>query len=152
MGWARANILYEKTSKLPEPGSPMEILFILVWKMRQSIEFQKSRALIQSLMAQKGAEEKAIQEVFTHLKQAYFPFDRSMKDVETQKWRERLMREIERGPLAVTALEDPMRKKNRSKLERGRRELAKRLSQEQSGELIQMDSIEKAKRRRRGAF
>ena len=49
---------------MPEPGSPMEIVFVLVWKMRQNIEFHKSRSLMQALLSQKGADDRTIMQAF----------------------------------------------------------------------------------------
>ena len=150
MGWARANIIFDKARKLPTPGSPMEIMFILVWKMKQAIDFQKSRAMIQGLLAQKGADDDIIKQVFDDLKEAFFPFDKNEKKADTQKMREYLMSEVSKGPLSVVPMEDPGRKRMMPKLERGRRELAKRLSLEKSGQLVEMDGIKKAMRRPRG--
>jgi hypothetical protein len=118
--------------------------------MRQKIEFQKSRALVQSLLAQKDAEEKVIKEVFDQLKEAYFPFDRNTKAEESSKWRNQLMKEINRGVLSVTPLEDMTRKSVKARLKQGQKEQAKRLSMTEEGKLTQLDPVEKARRRPRG--
>ncbi len=123
----------------------------MVWKMRQTIEFQKSRIQAQGLLAQKDADDDTIKKVFEELKEAFFPFDRNEKMQESKQAREQLMREISRGPLLLTPLGDPSYPKNRSSLERGRQELAKRLSMEASGQSKEMDVFQKAQRRPRGA-
>lgn len=127
-------------------------MFILVWKMRQSIEFQKSRSLVQALMSQQGAQDESIKKAFDDLKEAFFPFDKNQRSVELKKMNEALMKELKRGPLVIDVVEDPMAKRKMApKLARGQKDLANRLSMERSGQMTGIDAIQRAQRRPRGA-
>lgn len=144
-------MLFDRATKMPEPGSPMEIVHLLVWKGRQNIEFHKSRSLLQALLSQKDAEDKTILQAFEDLREAFFPFDKNQKKDEAKRVREQLTKEVVRGPLSVVALEDPNRKKMASRLVRGREELARKSEAQRSGKMIQMDPQNKARNRTRGA-
>lgn len=152
MGWARANILFDKTTRLPEPGSPMEILFLLVWRLRQNAEFQKSRSIVQALMSQKGAEGEHITKAFEQLTEAFFPYDKNQKADEIKKLKQGLKKVIQAGPLEITRMEDPRdQAKVAAKLARGQRALESRDTAVKSGQLRNLDPYDKARNRRRGA-
>ncbi len=152
MGWARANIMFEKAKRVPEPGSPMEIVFVLLWKMRQDIEFQKQRATLQALMSQQGVESKPVLEAFDALKESFFPFSKASKSTDFKDMREHLMREVRRGPISVTPLEDPNQRKISSRLARGTQDLAKKTAMHQSGKTVDIDAFDRVRHRRRRAF
>ena len=48
LGWARANIVYEKMIGPPKPGTLAEVLCIMIWKARQSMGIAQARALAQA--------------------------------------------------------------------------------------------------------
>jgi hypothetical protein len=127
----------------------MEIVFILLWKMRQDIEFQKQRALMQAQLAQKGAESKFILEAFEQLREAFFPFDKNQKKDENNRMREQLLKEIGRGPLAVTVLEDPNRRKVASRLVKGQADLAQKREMSEQGKTVNIDAFDRARKRPR---
>ena len=129
----------------------MEMVFLLVWKMRQNIEFQKSRSMVQALLAQTGAESKAILDAFENLKEAFFPFDQNEKEDEKKRMKEAMLKEISRGPISVTPLQDPNRKKVASRLGKGQAELARRQALTESGRATNIDAFNKARTRPRGA-
>ena len=104
----------------------MEIVFLLIWKMRQDIEFQKSRSTLQALLNQKGAESKHIEDAFNDLRSAFFPFEKNQKKQEIGDLRQAMMREIARGALQVTPTVDPDRKKMANRLARGQNRLTRR--------------------------
>lgn len=107
----------------------MEIVFLLIWKMRQNIEFQKSRATLQALLNQKGAETKHIEDAFEDLKNAFFPHDKNQKKQEIGNLRNVMMREIARGALAVIPTVDPDHRKVANRLARGQERLYSRQQQ-----------------------
>lgn len=145
-------MLYEKATKLPPFSTPTGIMFLLVFKMRQSIEFQKSRALIQALMSQQGANDEHIKKAFDDLKGAFFPFDSNQRTAELKKMRDAMTYWVNHGPVVVEAQSDGRQEKRMaSKLARGQRELESRKAQEKSGRIVGLDPFEKAKRRSRGA-
>ena len=152
MGWLQANMMYEKATKLPHFSTPTGVMFLLVWKMRQSIEFQKSRALIQALMAQQGAQDDHIKKVFDDLKEAFFPFDKNQREAELKKMRDVMNYWVNHGPVVVIPQDDgKQQRKMASKLARGAKDLADRLSMEKQGAMKEIDPFQKAKRRTRGA-
>lgn len=113
---------------MPEAGSPMELLFLLVWNMRQRIEFQKSRATLQALLSQQGAESKDIMASFEDLRESFFPFDKNEKEDEKRRLRDELMKEVTRGPVVVQPMVDLHHPKIASKLARGQDRLEQRVS------------------------
>ena len=152
MGWLKSNVVYELFEGVPDFDTPMGVLLMLVWRQRQQIEFQKQRSLIQALAAQKEADDKVIKDVFEELKEAFFPFDKNARTSELKKMEEVMKAWINRGPLAVTALEDPGRnRKMASKLSQGQRVLAARAAERETGRTTALDPFQKARRRRRGA-
>lgn len=145
-------MLYEKATKLPPFSSPTGMMFLLVWKMRQAIEFQKSRALVQAMMSQKGAQDENIKKVFDELKEAFFPFDKNQKEAELKKMRNAMDFWVKHGPVVVEAQDDGKNaRKMASRLQKGQQNLADRLSNEKQGKIVAMDPYTKAKRRTRGA-
>lgn len=122
-------MVYDKAAKVPAPGDPMEIFFLLIWKMRQDIEFQKSRSTLQALLNQKGAESKHIEEAFEDLKNSFFPHDKNQRKQEIGNLRQVMMREIARGALAVVPTVDPDQRKMANRLARGQERLMTRQQQ-----------------------
>lgn len=57
MGWARANIIYDKKQGLPGYGTLEEVMFMLVWQKRRVIQAMQTRAVAQSALGGKEAEE-----------------------------------------------------------------------------------------------
>ncbi len=141
-------MLYEKATKLPPFSTPTGIMFLLVFKMRQSIEFQKSRALVQALMSQQGANDEHIKKAFDDLKEAFFPFDKNQRSAELKKMRDAVNYWVNQGPVVIEAQMDPRQERRMaSKLARGSRELEMRKSQEKSGRFIDLDPFPNRKRR-----
>lgn len=143
-------MLYEKATKLPPFHTPTGIMFLLVYHMRQKIEFQKSRALIQGLMSQKDAQDESIRKVFDELKEAFFPFDKNQRVAEIKKMREAMDYWVKQGPVVVEAQDDGKQSRRMaSKLLRGKKDLEERKTQEKQGRMVDIDPFEKAKRRTR---
>src|SRR5258708_5648124 len=115
-------MLYEKATKLPPFSTPTGIMFLLVFKMRQSIEFQKSRTLVQALMSQQGANDEHIKKAFDDLKEAFFPFDKNQRQAELKKMRDAMNYWINQGPVVVELQSDPKQERRMaSKLARGQK-------------------------------
>ena len=57
VGWARANIIYDTYPKTPEYGTLLEVMFMLVWKKKQIIQAMQVRAMAQSALGGKEAEQ-----------------------------------------------------------------------------------------------
>ncbi len=141
MGWARANLAYDQWNRdnLPELGSPMEMIFLAIWKMRQSIEFQKTRVLVQAQLSQQGVEGKLIEKAFEDLRQAFFPFEKTQKEESIDLLRKALMKEVGRGGMKITPIADPIRAQMRHKLNQGSRVLDQRAELLRQGRLKPMD-------------
>ncbi len=122
-------MMFDKATRVPPPGDPMETIFLLVWKMRQNIEFLKSRATLQALLNQKGAEPKHIEEAFNELRHAFFPFEKNQRKQEIGDMRQVMMREIARGAVAVIPTVDPDHRKVANRLARGQERLIRRQQQ-----------------------
>lgn len=142
--------MYEKATKLPPFSTPMGMMFLLVFKMRQSADFQKSRVLVQALMSQQGAENENIKKAFDDLREAFFPFDKNQREAENKKMRQVLDYMIKQGPVEIAP--DPTyeqydrNRKMASKLAKGQKNLSERLTQRTRP---MDDPFEKARRRPR---
>lgn len=143
-------MLYEKATKLPPFSTPTGIMFLLVWKMRQSIEFQKSRALVQALMSQHGAQDETIKKAFDDLKEAFFPFDKNQREGELKKMRSAMEYWVKHGPVVVEVQDDGKQsRKMATKLMKGQKNLEERRVQEKQGTTVGLDPFERAKHRTR---
>jgi len=139
---------------LPEIGSPMEMIFLVVWKMRQNIEFQKTRVLVQAQMSQQGVEGKLIEKAYEDLRGAYFPFEKTQREESIEQLRKALHKEIARGGLAIKPQMDLTKSHMRQKLNRGAHILNQRADLLREGRLKSIDQgtpFTAAKRRPRTA-
>lgn len=139
---------------LPEIGSPMEMIFLVVWKMRQNIEFQKTRVIVQAQMSQQGVEGKLIEKAFEDLRGAFFPFEKTEREETIDQLRKALTKEISRGGLAIKPMMDLTRSQMRQKLNRGAHILNQRADLLREGRLKPIDQgtpFTNAKRRPRTA-
>lgn len=110
MGWARANIIYDKKQGVPEYGTLEEALFMLVWRKRQMIYAMQTRAMAQSALGGKEAEE-AYKDFINELTQ-------SAQEKKDNKMRDRLedMKAIQ--AIKVTPLEVAGKTRKLKKVER----------------------------------
>ena len=130
----------------------MGIMFILVWKMRQQIDFQKSRSLIQALLAQQGAQDESIKKVYEDLTEAFFPFDKNQKSADLKKMRDAMSHWIAQGPVIMEPMDDgSSKRKLASRLAQGQKNLADRLTLQKEGKIMEMDPFQRAKQRNRGS-
>lgn len=134
-----------------DPGSPMEFIFLMLWRMRQQIEFQKSRSIVQALMSQQGAEGEAIEKAFDDLRQSFFPFEQKQRSVEIAELKKAMDTELARGALKVTPMIDLTRVKMRQKLSQGQEVMTQRAELLRVGKLrtLDVDPLEVARRRQR---
>ena len=110
LGWARANIVYDMQHEPPPPGSPLESVIILVWQMRQDIEFYSTRALVQAALdiEDKG---KAVQEAWKAYSDAFYPHVKNKRDFGDKAALATLMREVKKGGLKVRPVMSLVRSK-----------------------------------------
>ncbi len=89
-GWALANIWYDQNRGIPQHGSPLESLFLLVLIQRQQAQLLSTRALVQTSMPdEKAAADPAI-EAYQKYHDAMFPFLDRIGDPDTEAQRKRL--------------------------------------------------------------
>jgi len=147
-------MLFDRLQELPDPGSPMEILMLVLWRMRQNIDFQKSRAVITALLNQQGAEAKHIERAYGDLREAYFPFEKTDREEEVHVLKKVMEKELSRGALVVKPMVDLSRDKMKRKLARGEQAIQERASQLRRGTLKTLDREDPfgaARQRRRTA-
>lgn len=131
----------------------MEILFLVLWRMRQQVEFHKSRVVVQALLAQQGVESKHIEAAYEDLKEAYFPFEKAKRDEEITDLKKIMHRELAKGPLAVRPMMDLTKDNMKQKLSQGQAALSERATLLRSGRLQSLDKgdpFQKARSRDRG--
>ena len=127
----------------------MEALFLVLWKMRQWIEFQKNRTVVQALLSQEGASDKVIAKTFEDLKEAFFPFEGNQREVEIEKLRKILNQELRRGPLKVVPLVDVTRAQLKHRLDQGQQAVKEQAELLRRGKLRMLDRDPFAKKRGR---
>lgn len=113
MGWRIGNIIYEKKGDVPDFNSPVGKLMILVWGMRNELEYYRNRALV---IAQKHSDNpKALDEVFKDVWNATFPFQERSQEKTDKKAQEAMMREINKGGLTVSPIMLPQKPRKPAK-------------------------------------
>jgi hypothetical protein len=88
----------------------MESLILLVWRARQEIRLQETRAVVQAVLAAASDESNA-KEASDQLQKSWeayldelFPYHRGTRKRADQAAMEVFLREMSRGPLTVTPL------------------------------------------------
>lgn len=92
MGWALANMWYDKFHGLPPRGSPLETIFLMVMVQRRSAQLLETRALVQSIVGlheSKKTQDPAI-EAFEQYCAKMFPVLTRALDSDKEKARTRL--------------------------------------------------------------
>ena len=92
-GWAKANLLYEKTGSLPAAGSLREALFLTVWSKRQQAEVWKTKAI---LSASAGGDA---QKMFNEYVDTVFPFAKGQRAEVDSKMKKMMEKEVAKGML-----------------------------------------------------
>ena len=132
LGWARANFIYEKEVR-PVPGSLVEVIFIIVFFMKQRTEFQKTRATVQASLDQEGKETL---KAFEDFRKAVFPYERSLALKKFVAEKQLLEKWVTDGPVGVTPMFMP--KKGRH-YDKGIEALKQKKMQEQAGLLERLE-------------
>lgn len=83
LGWARANIFYEKMIGPPKPGTLAEVLCLMVWKARQTQMLARVRATAQAALGGDTAVD------------AYSEFRDLINRVEIKDRNERMRKQLE---------------------------------------------------------
>lgn len=147
-------MLYDRVGGMPDPGSPMEILYFVLWRMRQQIEFQKSRALMQALMSQQGVEGEPVEKAFEDLRNSFFPFEENRREAEVESLKKVMFREIARGALSVTPMADLTKTRVKQNLARGQANMREKADMLRSGRLkpLDQDLLKAARSRNRASL
>jgi len=84
---------------VPPPGSPLESLFLLVWRMRQDIKFYKHQAIVQTAANPKDGE--SITKAWARYTDAMFPYQHAELARADQAAMSSLTKVVEQGALTV---------------------------------------------------
>ena len=108
----------------------MESLILLVWRARQEIRLQETRAIVQSVLAA-AADESGAKEASEQLQKTWeayldelFPYQSGTRKRADQAAMEFFLKEMSRGPLTVTPL---------TALTKGRSKLVKKKEEVKAG-------------------
>ena len=112
---------------------------LVLWRMRQNIEFQKERAVLTALLNQQGAEPKNIEKAFKDLRAAFYPFEKTQKETEISTLKKAMERELARGALSVKPMMDLTKEHMKKKLAKGQLALQERASKLRKGNLKSLD-------------
>ena len=99
VGWARANIWYEKLGAPPTPGTWQEALSILVWVGRQEQQVAATRAVAQASIKD---TEKEARKAFENYLGAMFPYREKVEQKAKENQQELLRRWTGVGPIRLS--------------------------------------------------
>lgn len=91
MGWALANVWYDKYEGPPATNSPLESLFMLVSIRRMEAELLSTRALVHASMMTPDSKPDPTIKAFQDYADKILPFLAASQDLERQKERETLL-------------------------------------------------------------
>ena len=94
--------MYDMMREPPPPGSPVESVMLLVWRMRQECEYNALRALVQSAID--PDQGKSTQDAWTAFSDSFYPYLTEQKRKGDKAALDYLMREVARGPLKIIPL------------------------------------------------
>jgi len=98
---------------------------LMVWRARQDIELQKTRAVVQSVLAaasDAGEESnKNLRDSWQDLLDEMFPFQKGKRRSADQRAMDYLKREVARGPLRVIPLQPVGRARSKLRTQYQRR-------------------------------
>lgn len=81
---------------------------LLVWRMRQEIEFQRTRALVNTIIVSSQPDRtdaaKMLEQHWDEFRHTMFPYQRAMTQSQDQAALEYLRKEVARGPVQVRPL------------------------------------------------
>ena len=119
-------MLYEMLSEPPAPGTPLESLMLLVWRTRQDVELQKTRAIVQAVLAAAAdsgeSANKQLKESWQDLLDEMFPFQKGSRKHADQTAMDFLKREVAKGPLRVLPLQPVGRARSKLRAQHEKRE------------------------------
>ncbi len=104
-GWAMANVLFDKTPSYPPAGSLREVLFLLVWLKRQTIERERMAVLAQGLASKDNLEH--LSKAYSKFENAFLPWLKDATMVTDKKMLEALKKETAKGHILFKPMEDP---------------------------------------------
>lgn len=87
---------------------------ILVWQMRQDIEYYATRALVQAAV-ETDDEGKAVQEAWKSYTDAFFPHVKGRREMGDKAALAALMKEVKKGGLRVRPVQSLVKSKLHSK-------------------------------------
>lgn len=87
---------------------------ILLWQMRQDVEYYTTRALVQAAV-DIDDEGKAVQEAWKSYTDAFFPHLKGKRDTSDQAALAMLMKEVKKGGLKVRPVQPLVKSKLHSK-------------------------------------
>jgi hypothetical protein len=98
-------MIYEMMAEPPKPGTPLESLMLLVWRARQDIKMQETRAVVQATLAA-GAEgeQKYMEQVWQDYLDEMYPFLRGRKKKGDEAAMTYFKKVSDEGPLYVKPL------------------------------------------------
>lgn len=100
--------MYDKMSEPPIPGTPMESLMLLVWRMRQDVHLQETRVLVNAIIVASQPErqdaDKTLGDGWNDFRNAMFPYLKIANQNQDQAALDYLRKEVARGPLRVKPL------------------------------------------------
>ena len=109
MGWARANIFYDKLSNPPEPGSLQEALCVLIFKAREEYQTMEFAAQLMST----GSKE--VSSIFEDYQGIRFPYLELAKEKEQRSAKDLMENVFTKGVYQVDKAEAPRKRVNAKK-------------------------------------
>lgn len=139
VGWALANVFYDKHVGMPDPGSWQEALMLLTWSQRQLGRSAEARFITQAIMTPN--DEKVVVEAQEDFLEALFPYYRQQQVERKKHMLSVLKRWTSMGPIAVQPLVSPAGNVREQKmLARGRQAQESRKKEVDAGRMVRFSS------------
>lgn len=119
LGWARANMMYDMLREPPPPGSPLESMMILLWRMREDIRYHHSRVLVQSSID--PDDGKATKDAWAEYTDVFYPYLKEKRRRDDKAALKFLMSEVKKGAFRVRPIAPLHRSKIRERTKRNAR-------------------------------
>lgn len=94
--------MYDLMGELPPPGSPVESIMLLVWRMRQDCEYNSVRAVVQSAID--PDQGKSTQDAWAEFSDSFYPYLKEHRRKGDKAAIDYLLKEVAKGPMRVIPL------------------------------------------------
>lgn len=105
-----ANVLYDKTPRLPKEDSLRRAVLLSVWLRRQEMKVRETKVLAMGLAGILGKDMSGMTKSFKEFVESAFPFTVTARTEQDQKMVEMMQKEAQKGAIIFDTIKgDPLR-------------------------------------------